>query len=392
MHQIINSILDTDLYKCTMQWFVLSQYPEVNVKYTFNNRNKNMKFNKDFIEELKKQIKMMEMLKLKDHEYDWIKNNLPFLPITYRQYLSAYRYNSNQVKISLDENYQLQLEIDGPWRDTILWEVPLMALISELYFKLIDTDWNYDGQIELANEKAKKLSDADCIFADFGTRRRRSVKTQDIIVEEMKKYNGFVGTSNINIAQIQNVKALGTQGHEIYMGMSVLEGLRHVNKLTLDKWREVYNGDLGTALPDTYGIDAFLKDFNLQHTKMWDSIRHDSGDPYKFIDKFVDHYKKINIDPLSKCIIFSDGLDVDTAIQLNNYCKGKIKCSFGLGTFLTNDFKNSLGEKSKPLNMVIKLKDVDGIPVVKLSDNPTKAIGDKDAIKVALWTFFNIPL
>jgi nicotinate phosphoribosyltransferase len=386
---MIYSILDTDLYKLSMQYFVLQQYPEVDVTYTFNNRNKSMKFNTDALEWIQRSVKAMEGLRLKDHEYDWLKNNLPFLPITYRQYLSAYRFDANQVKIWLDDDSQLQVTVAGKWRDTILWEVPLMSIISEVYFKMVDTDWSMDGQEQLALTKAQALSDAGCVFADFGTRRRRNFNTQDRVVELMKGFKGFVGTSNPNIASRHDVKALGTIAHECYMGVSVLEGLRHVNRFTMDKWQEVYKADLGIALPDTYGVDAFLGDFSLVHAKSWDGVRHDSGDPKLFTDKIIAHYQKLRIDPTTKTIVFSDGLDVPTAIDLNNYCKGKIRCSFGIGTNFTNDFKRlSDGTKSKALNMVIKLRDVNGIPVVKLSDTPTKAIGDPDAIRVAKWTFF----
>lgn len=389
MYQIIGSILDSDLYKFTQQWFVIQMYPEIDVEYTFNNRNKNMKFTEESVEEIKRQIKMMESLSLKDDEYDWIKINLPFLPVAYRQYLAAYKFNARQVKVWLDEDKQLQMTIAGKWRDTILWEVPLMAIVSEVYFKMIDKDWSLDGQLKLIMNKAEELSNAGCIFADFGTRRRRCRTVQTIVVEIMKKYEGFVGTSNPDIAKIIGVKALGTVAHESIMGTTVLESLNHPNKYFMENWMKVYKGDLGTMLPDTYGIDSFLKDFSLEKAMLWSGVRHDSGCPKVFTDKIIEHYKKLRIDPITKTIIFSDGLDVKTAIDINNYCDGRIKCSFGIGTFLTNDFvKLSTGEKSKPLNMVIKLKSVEGIPVVKLSDSPGKAIGDTDAVRIAKWIHF----
>lgn len=386
---MIYSILDSDLYKYSMQFFVLQQYPDVDVTYTFNNRNKAMKFTPECVDAIKRHVRNMANLRLKDHEHDWVRDHLPFLPVTYRQYLSAYRFNPDQVKIWLDDEQQLQLTVAGKWRDTILWEVPLMAIISETYFLMVDTDWNSAGQDQLAIDKAAALDAAGCKFADFGTRRRRSFNTQDHAVEVMKRFKGFTGTSNPNIAQRHGVKALGTVAHEAIMGVSVLEGLRHANRFCMDKWQEVYKAELGIALTDTYGMDAFLDDFSLIHAKSWDGVRHDSGDPKTFVDKIVFHYHKLRIDPTTKTIVFSDGLDVPTAIAINEYCKGKIRCSFGIGTNFTNDFKRlSDGTKSKALNMVIKLRDVNGIPVVKLSDTPTKAIGDADAVRVAKWTFF----
>jgi nicotinate phosphoribosyltransferase len=390
---MIISILDSDLYKLTQQWFVLQQYSDVDVTYVFNNRDLNMKFTPEAVEVIKHRIIGMSNLTLTDDEYDWMKNTLPFLPVTFRQYLAAYRYNPRQVSVNLVGDNQLQITIRGKWRETILWEVPVMAIVSQVYFEYIDRDWNDDGQIENINRKAQALSEAGCLFADFGTRRRRNFNIQDMVVREMKKYKGFTGTSNPYLAMRHGVKALGTIAHEAYMGVSVLEGLRHANRFCMDKWQEVYKADLGIALPDTYGLDAFLGDFTLLHAKSWDGVRHDSGDPKVFADKVINHYEKLRIDPTTKTIVFSDGLDVPTAIDINNYCKGRIRCSFGIGTNFTNDYKKASDHtRSKPLNMVIKLRDVNGIPVVKLSDNPTKAIGDPDAIKVAMWTFFNKPL
>jgi len=390
---IIRSILDSDLYKFSMQYFVIQHYNEAEVDYTFNNRDKSMVFNQTAVDEIKNQIKLMSELKLTDAEYDWMKKELYFLPVAYRQYLAAYRFNPNQVNINLTFNGQLEINIKGKWRDTILWEVPLMAIISEVYFKYMDTDWNMDNQEKLAYNKAKTLSEADCFFADFGTRRRRNFETQDIVVKTMKEFKGFVGTSNPYLAMKYNVKALGTCAHEAIGAVAALESLNHPNKIFMERWSEVYEGDLGTMLPDTYGLESFLKDFSLGKAKLWDGVRHDSGDPYVFVDKIVEHYKKLRIDPTTKTIIFSDGLDVETAISLRNYCRGKIRCSFGIGTFFTSDFikastKNSemwrppQVEKSKPMNMVIKLTMINNIPVVKLSDSPGKAIGDPKMVEI----------
>ena len=384
MIPIIKSILDTDLYKLTMQHWVIEHYPEVDVVYTFNNRDKSMIFNQDAVNEIKEQVKMMSNLKLRDDEYDWIKNNLHFLPVSYRQYLAAYHFNPNQVNITLTSENHLEIYIHGKWRDTILWEVPLMAIISEVYFKTIDTDWNMKGQLNLINKKGYQLFKEDCIFADFGTRRRRSFEVQNLIVDELKKYSSFVGTSNPYLAMKHDIKSLGTCAHEAIGAVAALESLNHPNKIFMERWTETYKGSLGTMLPDTFGLNSFLKDFSLEKAKLWDGVRHDSGDPYVFVDKIVEHYLKLGIDPKSKTIIFSDGLDTNTAININKYCKDKIKCSFGIGTNFTNDFvKESIPHlKSKPLNMVIKMTEAEGVPVVKLSDNVGKAIGDSKMIEV----------
>ena len=350
-----------------------------------------MIFNQKAVDKIKHQVELMSKLKLTDMEYDWMKNNLYFLPIAYRQYLADYRFNPSQVHIHLTITGQLEISIKGKWRDTILWEVPLMAIISEVYFKYMDTDWTMDGQVELAHKKSKLLSDAGCTFADFGTRRRRNFETQDIVVSVMKNYKGFAGTSNPYLAMKCNVKALGTCAHEAIGAVAALESINHPNKIFMERWAETYKGSLGTMLPDTYGLDSFLKDFTLEKAKLWDGLRHDSGDPYMFTDRVIEHYKKLGIDTTTKTLIFSDGLDVETAIDLNEYCKGKIRCSFGIGTFFTSDFMkvSDPTQKSKPMNMVIKLTMIDNIPVVKLSDSPGKAIGDPKMVEIMKYIHFN---
>jgi nicotinate phosphoribosyltransferase len=377
-----------------MQWFVIQHYNEVDVEYTFNNRNENMIFNQNAVDEISHQIELMSKLKLSDNEYDWMKNNLPFLPIAYRQYLAAYRFNPKQIIINLTPAGKLQIKIKGKWRDTILWEVPLMAIISEVYFSIMDTNWNMNGQKELAISKAKKLCDAGCVFADFGTRRRRNFETQEIVVSNMKNFKGFVGTSNPFLAMRYDIKPLGTCAHEAIGAVAALESLNHPNKIFMERWTETYGGSLGTMLPDTYGLTSFLKDFSLEKAKLWDGLRHDSGDPITFMVRVIEHYKKLGIDPTTKTLIFSDGLDVETAIKINNYCKGQIRCSFGIGTFFTNDFEvhriKRLSEiKSKPMNMVIKLTEANGIPVVKLSDSPGKAIGDVKMVEIMKYIHIN---
>ncbi len=386
MIPIIKSILDSDLYKFTMQNWVIHHYPEFECTYSFSNRNKSMVFSKEAVVEIQANIDSMSELKLTDAEYDWMKNNLYFLPVAYRQYLAAYRFNPSQVHMKLEKNGELNISIDGKWRDTILWEVPLMAIISEVYFKVMDTDWNMEKQEYRAKLKAELLSMDDCVFADFGTRRRRNFETQDIVVREMKNYKGFVGTSNPFLAMKYGVKALGTCAHEAIGAVAALESLNHPNKIFMERWTETYKGDLGTMLPDTYGIESFLKDFSVEKAKLWDGVRHDSGDAYIFTDKIIAHYKKLHIDPTTKTIIFSDGLDVNFALKLNEYCKGKIRCSFGIGTHFTSDFNKTnkdgqYNERSLPMNMVIKMTMINGVPVVKLSDSPGKSIGDSKMVE-----------
>lgn len=381
---IIRSILDTDIYKFSMQFFSIQHYSEAEGEYTFNNRDKSMIFTQKAVDEIQKNVKLMSKLKLTNKEYDWMKNNLYFLPISYRQYLAAYRFNPDQVFISLTKNGELEICIKGKWRDTILWEVPLMAIISEVYFKVVDKDWSMNGQIELAHKKAKMLSEAGCLFADFGSRRRRNFKTQDLVVNIMRQYPGFVGTSNPYLAMKYNVKALGTCAHEAIGAVAALESLNHPNKIFMEKWSQIFFGSLGTMLTDTYSTDSFLKDFSLEKAKLYDGVRQDSGCEYIFTDKMINHYKKLGIDPITKTIIFSNNLDDETAVKINEYCKGKILCSFGIGTFFTSFFmkKSDSTRRSKAMNMVIKLTKINNIPVIKLSDSSDKANGDPKMIEI----------
>jgi len=367
-----------------MQWFVINNFPEAEGTYTFNNRNKSMKFSRAAMLEIQRQTALMGTLKLKDEEYDWMKENLSFLPVAYRQYLAAYWFNPNGLLFDLDDEGNLYIKFKGKWRDKILWEVPLMAIISEVYFTMMDTDWNMIGQEEIARKKAQLLSSAGCNFADFGTRRRRNFETQDIVVREMKNYSGFTGTSNPYFAMKYSVKALGTCAHEAVGAVAALDSLNHPNGRFMDRWSDTYSGALGTMLPDTFGTDSCLRDFTLKRAKLWDGVRHDSGDAFNFTDKIIAHYKNLGIDPLTKTIIFSDNLNVETAIMINTYCEGKIKCSFGIGTFFTSDFKkvSDPSLKSLPMNMVIKLIMIDEIPVCKLSDTEGKEIGDLHMIEL----------
>ncbi len=384
---VIKSILDNDLYKFSMQNAVLNYRQNVPVEYEFINRRPDGKFNDAFAKAFQIELGRMSELRLTNDELNFLRNKTPWFGEDYLQYLMNYRFNPSEVNWSIQKN-ELNLKIiSKSWEQSILWEVPLMALISELYFLHCDTDWTYNEQeqIDKLNAKGQKLQDIK--FTDFGTRRRRSYDTQYLAVLRLRAFRNFMGTSNVHLAHVLNTRPLGTMAHEWIMGISALEGLRYANKHALKIWMDVYQGNLGTALTDTFGSDAFFRDFDGSLARLFDSVRHDSSCPYKFTDKTVDAYKKLSINPMTKSIIFSDGLTPDEALAIAEYCKDRINCSFGIGTNLTNDF-----EGSKPLNMVIKLVKCNGIYVVKLSDTPTKSIGNKDAVRVAKWTFFNTPL
>ena len=387
MEPIIKSILDTDLYKLTMMCYALELFPKAICSYKFKNRGMH-RFNKEFIKELQKQINSLANLKLTEEEYIYLKENFTYLTPGYIEYLKNFRYNPSNIFIKLTKDNNLDLEIKGKWIDTILYEVPLMALISELYFKIVDPDWNYKGQKERAYEKIKKLSENRCYFVEMGSRRRRSFKNQDSLIKTFVDYskennnNSFLGTSNVYFAKKYNLNCYGSQAHEITQAAQVLNSYNHCNYYAMENWLKIFpNLQIGTALTDTITVNMFLQDFNKKLSTLYKSVRHDSGCEFLFTDKIIGHYKKMGIDPQEKSIVFSNGLNIDKAISVKKYCKNKIKCSFGIGTFLSND-----GFKNSALNMVIKLWAVNGCPVVKLGDDGDgKENGDPKAVEFMRW-------
>jgi nicotinate phosphoribosyltransferase len=388
---VITSILDNDLYKFTMQQAVLELYPYATVSYEFINRASTNRFNREFLDALTDAVRRMSRLHLQHEERLFLQQHCPYLKPAYLDYLQNYRYDSDEVDVRLDvrldDRHGLGITIHGPWHRTILWEVPLLAAVSELHGRHVDRNWRNDGQLEQIAAKSSTLRQAGCVFADFGTRRRRDYATQDLVVGALRENAGFVGTSNVHLAHVHDLSPIGTMAHEWIMAHSVLCGLRHANRFALQTWCKVYNAELGIALTDTYTTGAFFDDFDTYYARLYDGVRQDSGCPLEFTDSAVEHYQRLRIDPATKTIVFSDGLSPESAARLKDHCADRIRCSFGIGTNLTNDF-----EGSPALNIVIKLTSVDGVPVVKLTDDPAKATGEPDALRVARWTFLGTPL
>ncbi|KAF9523534.1 nicotinate phosphoribosyltransferase [Crepidotus variabilis] len=395
------SILDTDLYKLTMQQAVLQQYPNLGVTYRFKNRNTSALFSRHCVERFRTAVSTFATIQLTKDEREWLAKSCPYFTPEYLDYLESYRFKPEQVKIKYtsltDDKLQGNLDIDiaGPWVETILWEVPLMACLSECYFQTVFTDWNYDGQEELAYAKAKTLLQAGCRVSEFGTRRRRSFKTQDIVVgafarasRDVASSGGLSGTSNVYLAQKYDLSPIGTIAHEWFMGIGAMQGYEHANVTALKQWEKIYgsNPSALVALTDTFTTTAFVKDLyadpELAHT--WTGLRQDSGDPFAFAPRFKEVYQSLHIPFEDKVLIFSDSLNVEKCLGLKSQCDelGFAKVSFGIGTFLTNDFKfASTGEKSKALNIVIKLASAGGNPCVKLSDDLTKNTGDLETVQ-----------
>ncbi|KAG0169990.1 nicotinate phosphoribosyltransferase [Apophysomyces sp. BC1034] len=393
-HGSLASILDNDLYKFTMQYAVLKHYKDARVVCQFTNREKELRLNAQAFEWLLVQIRDMEKLSLTVGEREYM-TRFAFFDESYITYLSNFRYRpSEQVQTRFDPvTEDFELEVSGLWHEVILYEVPLLALISEAYFRFVDRDWNYDGQAQNAQQKATALLEHGCVFSEFGTRRRRDFKTHDIVMGAIHAAHqayktlgsgkgAVMGTSNVYLAMKYEVNAIGTVAHEFFMGVSALEGIKHANRVTLERWYEIYQGALGIALTDTFTTPVFLQDFDRELAEKFTGVRQDSGNPVDFVPLMVNHYKSLGIDPKTKVIVFSDALDVPRAIHLLGIAeKGGIQASFGIGTSFTNDFvKLGSGERSKPLNIVIKLKECNGKRVIKLSDDVLKYSADIETI------------
>ncbi|NJL70418.1 MAG: nicotinate phosphoribosyltransferase [Candidatus Competibacteraceae bacterium] len=393
MDRIINSLLDLDLYKLTQQQAITKLYPWVRARYGFFNRGQTP-FPTGFASSLREQVDAMATLKLLPEEKEFLHQRCgEFLDPVYLDLLEGYRYDPREVHISQSDDH-LSIIIEGNWYRTILWEVPLMAIVCELYFKLagqgiIMTEPNIASPGEMrdrAKNKAKRLAEVGAKFAEFGTRRRFSYRCHDLTMEGLIAGGGanLVGSSNVHFAQKYNIRPIGTQAHEWIMFHGAKYGYRMANKAAMNQWVRVYKGDLGTVLTDTYTTADFWRSFDRQSAKLFDGVRHDSGDPILFGEDTIKHYEKYRINSQSKTIIFSDGLDVNEAVRIQKHFNGRIGVSFGIGTHFTNDVG------VKPLNIVIKMTEAmpfsfnEWIPTIKLSDVRGKHTGDKEEIASAI--------
>lgn len=365
-----------------MQHAVVKLFPRAKVRYEFINRGKT-KFPEGFAEELRKAVFKMQNLKMQPEEKIFLEK-LYFLEPTYIDFLCGYRYNPGEVGI-VQKDGELSVSIEGYWYRTILWEVPLMAMISELYFKMTGQEVYPAAKIsETARKKAARLKMLGVHFADFGTRRRYSFKNHERVIEALKGYGSknLIGTSNVHFARKYGIRPIGTHAHEWFMFHAAKYGFKIANKISLENWVKVFRGDLGIALSDTFTTEAFFRSFDTKFAKLFDGVRHDSGDAGKFADATIKHYEGMRIDPRSKTIIFSDGLNPDKVDEIEKHCKGRIKTSYGIGTNFTNDVG------VKPLNIVIKItaakpEGQDYIPTIKLSDTPGKHTGKPETVELA---------
>lgn len=358
MKQIINHFTDDDLYKLSMCCAVIDNYPRAQVKYQFVDRNGTV-YPEGFADELNRQIALLENVVITDEEINFMRRRCYFLPEWFYTYLKGYRFKREWVKAWQDEKGLLHIEFEGSWAETILLEVKVLAIISELYYIMTNqTDkFDYQDYYEKTYHKAERLLKAGCVYSDFGTRRRASFEAEETVVKAMKdcynsrKWKGkFVGTSNVYLAMKYDLVPVGTMAHEFVCAIGGMYGPQMANHIAMNKWRKTFRGALGTYLYDSFGWDIFSMNFSEDSANLFKGLRVDSGDNFEQLHKIVKKYKSLGIDPRTKQIIFSNALDTDRAIEIQQYAQKLCQPSFGIGTHFTNDF-----EGVEPMNIVIKL-------------------------------------
>ncbi len=387
MSPIIHSLLDTDLYKFTMLQVVLHKFPQTHSVYHFRCRNLEDTVYPlvDILDDLNEQLDHLCNLKYKEDELQYLRK-LRFIKSDFVDYLELFQLKRRFIQASIDNEGRLDIRIEGPMVQAMMFEIFVLAIVNELYFSRIKTDevWaegerRLQAKLELIQqyEKSQQPNDPPFLVSDFGTRRRYSFEWQKHVVAAFHKTvpNVFRGTSNVLLAKELNITPIGTMAHEFLQAFQALDvRLRDFQKAALETWVQEYRGDLGIALTDVVGMDAFLRDFDLYFAKLFDGLRHDSGDPYR----------KLKIDTKTKMLTFSDGLNLPKAWELHQYFKDRFQVSFGIGTNLTNDMGQT------PLNIVLKLVECNGQSVAKISDSPGKTMTDNDTFLAYLRQVFQI--
>jgi nicotinate phosphoribosyltransferase len=376
---------------------VLHKFPQTHSVYHFRCRNLEDTVYPlvDILDDLNEQLDHLCNLKYKEDELQYLRK-LRFIKSDFVDYLELFQLKRRFIQASIDAEGRLDIHIEGPMVQAMMFEIFVLAIVNELYFSRIKTDqvWaegerRLQAKLDLIQqyEKSQQPNDPPFLVSDFGTRRRYSFAWQKHVVAAFHKTvpNVFRGTSNVLLAKELNITPIGTMAHEFLQAFQALDvRLRDFQKAALETWVQEYRGDLGIALTDVVGMDAFLRDFDLYFAKLFDGLRHDSGDPYEWGDKAYAHYRKLKIDTKTKMLTFSDGLNLPKAWELHQYFKDRFQVSFGIGTNLTND----MGQK--PLNIVLKLVECNGQSVAKISDSPGKTMTDNDTFLAYLRQVFEI--
>ena len=389
---IVQSLLDTDLYKFSMMQVVLHHYPAAHVEYRFKCRNPGVDL-VPYIEEIRAELDALCSLRFTPAELDYLRS-WRYIKSDFVDFLGLFQLNAKYVEIapSAATKGEIDIRIRGPWLHTILFEVPLLAIVNEVYFRntqpeldLAEGRARLEAKIELLRADAEY---ADCRIADYGTRRRFSRAWHAEVVRALRDGLGeqLAGTSNVWMAWKLGLTPLGTLAHEYLQAHQALgPRLRDSQRVALETWAKEYRGDLGIALSDVYGLDAFLRDFDMYFCKLFDGTRHDSGDPFAWGEKVLAHYRANRVDPRTKVLVFSDALDMPRVMQLYHHFRGRCRLAFGVGTNLTNDVGPT------PLQIVIKMVRCNDQPVAKLSDSPGKNMCDDPAYVAYLRQVFDIP-
>ncbi|WP_313025026.1 nicotinate phosphoribosyltransferase [Pseudomonas lopnurensis] len=373
--RIVQSLLDTDFYKLTMMQAVLHHYPNAEVEWAFRSRSgENLA---PYLHEIRQQIEALAELHMAPEELAFLER-IPYMQPDFIRFLGLFRFDLRYLRVEVEDG-ELVIHLRGPWLHVILFEVPLLAIVSEVRNRaryprvtLAQARERLEDKFAWLREQASAEELATFTLADFGTRRRFSFAVQQTIVAQLQQdFPGrFVGTSNVHLARTLGVRPMGTMAHEWIMAHQQL-GPRLIDSqiVALDCWVREYRGALGIALTDCITMDAFLRDFDLFFAKLFDGLRHDSGDPIEWAEKAIAHYRHLGIDPMTRQLVFSDGLDFAKALAIHRALAGRSNASFGIGTGLTCDIPGV-----EPTNMVIKMTACNGQPVAKISDSPGKTM------------------
>jgi nicotinate phosphoribosyltransferase len=389
---IITSLLDTDLYKFTMMQVVLHQFPGAQVEYKFKCRNPGVPL-ASFAEEIREEIRSLCSLSFKQGELQYLRS-LRFIKSDFVDFLDLFKLNEKYIQVTPLPSGEVDITIQGPWLHTILFEIPVLAIVNEVYFRntqkvpdLMEGRRRLDTKIaQLQGPGLETLK-----IADYGTRRRFSRAWHEEVLRVLSARLGtgpagqFAGTSNVYYAYALGLTPLGTMAHEYLQACQALgPRLRDSQIFAFESWAKEYRGDLGIALSDVYGFNAFLRDFDLYFCKLFDGARHDSGDPFSWGERMIAHYQHNRVDPKTKTLIYSDSLTIPRTIELFEQFRGRCQLAFGVGTNLTND----LGYE--PLQIVIKMTRCNGQPVAKLSDSPGKGMCDDEKYLAYLRQVFEV--
>jgi len=379
---IIRSILDTDLYKFTTSYAYSKLFPRAFGEFEFVDRS-NGDYPEGFDRLLRQELEQMAQLSLTYEEEQFVRKQMPYLPPIYIDFLKGFRFDPSEVEIRM-EGRKLHIKATGLLYRVTLWETPILATVSELWFRERGEYPDLQYMQQAAIEKAVRMKEHDITFSLFGMRRRFSLDVEDRVTALLKAHAGesLFGTSNVYMAYKHNLRLSGTHPHEWVQFHGSIYGYKMANYMAMEDWINVFDGDLGTVLTDTYTTDVFLRNFSKKHAALFTSLRHDSGDPFVFTDKVIKRYEELRVNPKLKYLVFSDSLNVEKAIKIKVYCGERIGATFGIGTNLTADVGNDI----KGMNIVMKLFRCKMTPkepwqeCVKLSDVEGKHIGSEREI------------